>query len=403
MALVIKDRIKEVTTTTGTGTVTLGGASTGFRSFADIGNANTTYYCISGGSQFEVGIGTYTASGTTLSRDTVLSNSLGTTALINFSAGSKDVFVTYPSDKALLGDTSAVSSTGTGSVVLSDSPTITGNANLGSATVDIANPTVNIGQGVVGVGQTVNIAQGGEAGIVNIGHSEVGFTASTTTIFGNVILGTNTTDTITFESPTQYTQGITVSSGGINLFGGAANNSSYSTNNTTGSITIGGTTQTGAITLGRSTGVQTVNIATGANNLSAKTVNIGTGAINGATTITLGPTGTVTGATTVNIATQARSSGNTIVNIGTNATGGSTTINLGSLSAFPLINSNGIVQQRSYTNINAQTATAGRKAFVSDHRSATAYPIFGEPYSISGTFGPFNVPVFADGTIWRVG
>lgn len=119
MALIIKDRVKETTTTTGTGTVTLAGASTGFRSFADIGNANTTYYCISNNNEFEVGLGTYTASGTTLSRDTVLSNSLGTTALINFSAGTKDVFCTYPSGKAILGDTSAVSSTGTGSVVLS--------------------------------------------------------------------------------------------------------------------------------------------------------------------------------------------------------------------------------------------------------------------------------------------
>jgi hypothetical protein len=97
MALIVKDRVKETTTTTGTGTVTLAGASTGFRSFADIGNANTTYYCISNNNEFEVGIGTYTASGTTLSRDTVLSNSLGTTALIDFSAGTKDVFVTYPS------------------------------------------------------------------------------------------------------------------------------------------------------------------------------------------------------------------------------------------------------------------------------------------------------------------
>jgi hypothetical protein len=97
MALIVKDRVRETSTTTGTGTITLAGASTGFRSFADIGNANTTYYCISNNNQFEVGIGTYTASGTTLSRDTVLSNSLGTTALIDFSAGTKDVFVTYPS------------------------------------------------------------------------------------------------------------------------------------------------------------------------------------------------------------------------------------------------------------------------------------------------------------------
>jgi hypothetical protein len=103
MALVVADRIKETTTTSGTGTITLAGSTAGFRSFADIGNGNTTYYSIvdSAAGTWEVGIGTYTAIGTTLSRDTVLSNSLGTTAKINFSANLKDVFVTYPADKAL--------------------------------------------------------------------------------------------------------------------------------------------------------------------------------------------------------------------------------------------------------------------------------------------------------------
>jgi hypothetical protein len=107
MALIIKDRVKETTTTTGTGTVTLAGASTGFQSFAAIGNANTTYYTIAGQgtNEWEVGIGTYTASGTTLSRDTVLSNSSGTQpSKINFSAGTKDVFVTYPAERALTTD-----------------------------------------------------------------------------------------------------------------------------------------------------------------------------------------------------------------------------------------------------------------------------------------------------------
>jgi len=101
MAFILKDRVKETTVSTGTGSVTLAGAVTGFRSFADIGDGNSTYYTIAGGSQFEVGIGTYTASGTTLSRDTVLSNSLGTTANIDFSAGTKDVFVDFPSNPAL--------------------------------------------------------------------------------------------------------------------------------------------------------------------------------------------------------------------------------------------------------------------------------------------------------------
>lgn len=95
MALVLKDRVKETTTSTGTGTVTLAGAATGFQSFSVIGNGNTTYYAIVGGTEWEVGIGTYTSSGTTLSRDTVLASS-NSGALVPFSSGSKDVFVTYP-------------------------------------------------------------------------------------------------------------------------------------------------------------------------------------------------------------------------------------------------------------------------------------------------------------------
>jgi len=105
MALVIADRVQETTTTTGTGTVTLGGASSGYRSFAVIGNGNTTYYAIvdSTAGNWEVGVGTYTSSGTTLSRDTVLSSS-NSGSLVNFGAGSKNVFVTYPSGRAVTTD-----------------------------------------------------------------------------------------------------------------------------------------------------------------------------------------------------------------------------------------------------------------------------------------------------------
>ena len=95
MALVIADRVKETTTTAGTGTITLAGATTGYQSFSAVGDGNTTYYCIAGQgtSEWEVGIGTYTSSGTTLSRDTVLSSSAGGTTKVTFSAGTKDVFV----------------------------------------------------------------------------------------------------------------------------------------------------------------------------------------------------------------------------------------------------------------------------------------------------------------------
>jgi hypothetical protein len=100
MAFVVADRIKETTTSTGTGTITLAGAVSGFQSFAAIGNANTTYYTIAGGSEWEVGVGTYTSSGTTLSRDSVLESS-NSGSLVNFSAGTKEVFVTYPAERAV--------------------------------------------------------------------------------------------------------------------------------------------------------------------------------------------------------------------------------------------------------------------------------------------------------------
>jgi hypothetical protein len=104
MAFVVKDRVKEITTTTGTGTVTLLGAVTGYQSFSAIGNANDTYYCIAGqtSSEWEVGIGTYTSVGTTLSRTTVLASS-NSGSLVTFSAGTKDVFVVYPAGRAVTG------------------------------------------------------------------------------------------------------------------------------------------------------------------------------------------------------------------------------------------------------------------------------------------------------------
>jgi len=115
MALVLADRVQETTTTTGTGSVTLGGAVTGYQSFAVIGNTNTTFYCIAdqGGANWEVGIGTYSTTGPTLARTTVLASS-NSGSLVNFTAGVKTVFVTYPSEKSVNLDSSGnVSALGT--------------------------------------------------------------------------------------------------------------------------------------------------------------------------------------------------------------------------------------------------------------------------------------------------
>ena len=117
MALVVKDRVRETTSTTGTGTLTLAGAAAGFQSFSSaLSDGDTTYYAISEGStgEWEVGIGTFTASGTTLSRDTVLSSS---------NSGSKisltdvaDVFITQPAGKAAYFDAN-------GDLILNQDPT----------------------------------------------------------------------------------------------------------------------------------------------------------------------------------------------------------------------------------------------------------------------------------------
>lgn len=102
MALILADRVKETCSAPGTGTVTLLGAEQGYQSFSVVGNGNTTYYVIAdqSGNNWEVGIGTYTSSGTTLSRDTVLASSNGGSAT-NFSSGTQDVFVSYPAERGV--------------------------------------------------------------------------------------------------------------------------------------------------------------------------------------------------------------------------------------------------------------------------------------------------------------
>jgi hypothetical protein len=142
MALVVKDRVKSSTTTTGTGTITLGAAAIGFQAFSVIGDGNTTYYTIvdTVNGTWEVGIGTYTASGTTLSRDTVLESS-NSGSLVSFAAGSKDVFVAYPAERAVIGGMGYIENSAT----ISQSSTI----NAGNNAVSSGPVTINSGITVV--------------------------------------------------------------------------------------------------------------------------------------------------------------------------------------------------------------------------------------------------------------
>jgi hypothetical protein len=164
MPLVLADRVKETSNTTGTGTFVLAGASTGFQSFAVIGDGNTTYYTIQNPdtNEWEVGIGTYTSANTTVARTTILSSS-NANAVVSFSAGIKDVFVTYPANKSVYedalnnvafpanvtidGSTTLGNTSGSTVVFNSASVSTPNNLNFDSNTlfIDAANNRVGIG------------------------------------------------------------------------------------------------------------------------------------------------------------------------------------------------------------------------------------------------------------------
>jgi len=190
MAFVLKDRVKETTTTTGTGAVVLAGEAGGFQDFSSaIGNSNTTYYAIVHQSldEWEVGIGTYGSASNNLTRNTLLSSSTGSS--INFSAGTKDVFVTLPASEVV--HTSASPSftnvSISGNLTVGGTVSVTSSAtfknHVSSSTLAVTGIT-SIGGSLVGTSATfddkVSVSALAVTGITSIGGSLVGTSATFT-------------------------------------------------------------------------------------------------------------------------------------------------------------------------------------------------------------------------------
>ena len=243
MALVVNDRVKETSTTTGTGTLSLAGAVTGFETFvAGIGNSNTTYYAIvnTNNGEFEVGLGTVTdATPDTLARTTIISSSNSDSA-VDFSSGTKNVFCTLPASKSVILDASgnivanngsnltALNATQLTSGTVPDArfpatlPALNGSAltnlnatALASGTVANARLDAQL-QDVAGLATTAGkIIQGDGA---NFALSA--YTLPTSDGSASQVLTTNGSGAVTFQTPT--VGDITAVTAGTNLTGGGS-------------------------------------------------------------------------------------------------------------------------------------------------------------------------------------
>lgn len=315
MALVFKDRVKVTSTTTGTGTFTLGAAVTGYQSFSVIGDGNTTQYTIvDDAGNWEVGTGTYTSSGTTLSRDTVLESS-NSNSLVNFPAGTKTVFVTYAADKSITTDKATFAGVVTPNGGIANGAVFnnTGAAGEGgelhlqkgatstlSADVafDLYNQSIrffenggtargaqlDISAQNAGVGSTILTSSTSAASFPTLNQNTTGSSGSCT---GNAATATNA-DQLDGQHGAYYQPASTaittsnIGSQSVNYATTAGNGGVTSVNGSTGAVTVTGgqffgSAATKAIAYNSRTIAENVTVTAGNNGLSAGPITINTG------------------------------------------------------------------------------------------------------------------------------
>jgi len=294
VAFVLQDRVKETTATTGTGTFTLGGTSTGFVPFSVIGNGNETYYTAvdNATGEWEVGIGTYNTG--TLTRDTVLASS-SSGSKVPFAAGSKDVFVAYPAEKAVTLDTAQTLSNKT-----------LASANLGTPTaVVLTNGTgLPLTTGVTG---TLPVGNGGTGATTLTGYVKASGTSAFTAV-ASIPAG----DISGLGSmATQNANNVAITGGAINgtPIGGATASTAEFTSVTAGTIAATSISSDVAILSTASVGGLTVTSA------SVNAINVLGGTINGTA---IGGVSPSTGAFTQVTVDNLDINGNTIASTNTN-------------------------------------------------------------------------------------
>jgi hypothetical protein len=396
MALILADRVREISSTSGTGDIPLSGAVVGYQSFTVIGDTNTTYYCLSAQTtdQWEVGVGTYSSGTNTLARTTVLSNSEGTQPTkINFLGGTKDIFVTYPEDKAVYLDGSGnVIPLGTISSAVWNGSTI-GVAYGGTGASNATDARTNLGLGTISTQNANAVAiTGGTITGITLAVADGGTGASNATdARTNLGLGTIATQNANSVAVTGGSiSGITdlaVADGGT----GASNATDARTNLGLGTIAIQNANSV-AITGGTITGITDLAVAdggTGASNATDARTNLGLGTIATQNANAVAITGGSVNGTTVGATTASTGSFTNFVASGTATFTSNEAVKIpaGSTAQRPTPVA-GMLRFNStsgeFEGYSTAWASVGGSAITNDTATATdVYPLFAD--ATSGT------------------